>query len=144
MQRTHAELEAVTSAKQLDVSFSDSDIYSFYVLWEEAYSLYYLCFSLFLCPSNSFNTFEFVQVERQLTECSSSLKWNKERVKELEMKLTSMQQVGHVLVILYWIIVSFHFLCINYLMSTFCCYLWRSYFHQKLVLQPMKINFLLK
>lgn len=31
-------------------------------------------------------------VERRLNECSSSLKWNKERVKELEMKLTSMQQ----------------------------------------------------
>ncbi|XP_021635125.2 nuclear-pore anchor isoform X2 [Hevea brasiliensis] len=30
--------------------------------------------------------------ERQLNECSSSLKWHKERVKELELKLTSLQE----------------------------------------------------
>ncbi|KAJ8761339.1 hypothetical protein K2173_001395 [Erythroxylum novogranatense] len=35
---------------------------------------------------------KLADAEKQLTECSSSLKWNEERVKELEMKLTSVQE----------------------------------------------------
>ncbi|KAF8412623.1 hypothetical protein HHK36_000592 [Tetracentron sinense] len=35
---------------------------------------------------------KLADVERQFNECSSSLKWNKERVRELEMKLTSAQE----------------------------------------------------
>lgn len=34
-----------------------------------------------------------VQVERQFNECSSSLQWNKDRVRELEMKITALQEV---------------------------------------------------
>jgi hypothetical protein len=36
------------------------------------------------------------QVERQFSECSKSLQWNKDRVRELEMKLKSMQEVENV------------------------------------------------
>ncbi|OAY26505.1 nuclear-pore anchor [Manihot esculenta] len=35
---------------------------------------------------------KLVDAERQFNDCSSSLKWNKERVKELELKLTSLQE----------------------------------------------------
>ncbi|KAK6926183.1 Nucleoprotein TPR/MLP1 [Dillenia turbinata] len=35
---------------------------------------------------------KLADVERQYNECSSSLNWNKERVRELELKLTSLQQ----------------------------------------------------
>lgn len=35
---------------------------------------------------------KLVDVERQLNQCSSSLQWHKERVRELEMKLTSLQE----------------------------------------------------
>ncbi|XP_050233770.1 nuclear-pore anchor [Mercurialis annua] len=38
---------------------------------------------------------KLADVERQFDECSSSLKWNKERVKELELKLTTMQEELH-------------------------------------------------
>lgn len=39
------------------------------------------------------NFFFIFQVERELSECSKSLKWNKDRVRELELKLTSTQEV---------------------------------------------------
>lgn len=32
-------------------------------------------------------------MERQLNECSQSLQWNKDRIRELEMKLKSVQEV---------------------------------------------------
>jgi len=32
-------------------------------------------------------------MERQLNECSQSLQWNKDRVRELEIKLKSVQEV---------------------------------------------------
>ncbi|KAK4595107.1 hypothetical protein RGQ29_018748 [Quercus rubra] len=35
---------------------------------------------------------KLADVERQFNECSSSLQWHKERVRELEMKLTSLQE----------------------------------------------------
>ncbi|PON44121.1 Nucleoprotein TPR/MLP [Parasponia andersonii] len=35
---------------------------------------------------------KFTDIERQLDECSISLKWNKDRVRELETKLTSLQE----------------------------------------------------
>nr|POF20463.1 nuclear-pore anchor [Quercus suber] len=35
---------------------------------------------------------KLADVERQFSECSSSLQWHKERVRELEMKLTSLQE----------------------------------------------------
>ncbi|XP_059455352.1 nuclear-pore anchor isoform X2 [Corylus avellana] len=37
-------------------------------------------------------TTKLADVEREFNECSSSLQWNKERVRELEMKLTSLQE----------------------------------------------------
>lgn len=43
----------------------------------------------------NFNATPFIvhKVERQHAECSKSLKWNKERVKELETKLGSLKEV---------------------------------------------------
>ncbi|GMN60733.1 hypothetical protein TIFTF001_029810 [Ficus carica] len=38
---------------------------------------------------------KLADVQRQFDECSSSLKWNKDRVRELEMKLTSLQEELH-------------------------------------------------
>jgi len=34
-------------------------------------------------------------MERQFNQCSQSLQWNKDRVRELEMKLKSVQEVEH-------------------------------------------------
>lgn len=36
------------------------------------------------------------QVERQFSECSKSLQWNKDKVRELEMKLKSTQEVDNI------------------------------------------------
>ncbi|CAL5187045.1 unnamed protein product [Lathyrus oleraceus] len=42
--------------------------------------------------SESDTSSKLADVERQLSECSKSLQWNKDRVRELEMKLKSMQE----------------------------------------------------
>ncbi|MCH87234.1 nuclear-pore anchor-like protein, partial [Trifolium medium] len=39
---------------------------------------------------------KLADVERQFSECSKSLQWNKDRVRELEMKLKSTQEVENV------------------------------------------------
>ena len=113
------------STKHSDVSFYDGYfillILFFVSKKKHIHSITYASFSL--CSSNCYKTYEFVQVERRLNECSSSLKWNKERVKELEMKLTSMQQVGFVLVVLFELL--FH--AISFVSTTSWIFLYVTY-----------------
>lgn len=75
---------------------------------------YTFCFSTFsriAWLTLSSTIFVLCQVERKFSECSSSLNWNKERVRELEMKLSSLQEVSFVLFDLkIWFLLHFFFI----------------------------------
>lgn len=77
LRRKHTEFEADMSAKLADVSV--------FILWLWTTNV----------SDSPINFFFIFQVEREFSECSKSLKWNKDRVKELELKLTSAQVVWY-------------------------------------------------
>lgn len=75
LRRRHSDLESEMSAKLVDV---------------RPISYFYsnICLSVFFSPYSF-----FYQVEKNYIECSSSLNWHKERLRELETKIGSLQEV---------------------------------------------------
>jgi nucleoprotein TPR/epidermal growth factor receptor substrate 15 len=74
LRRRHSDLESEMSAKLVDV---------------RPISYFYsnICLSVFFSPYSF-----FYQVEKNYIECSSSLNWHKERLRELETKIGSLQE----------------------------------------------------
>ncbi|KAG5381277.1 hypothetical protein IGI04_029119 [Brassica rapa subsp. trilocularis] len=77
LRRRHSDLEAEMSAKLVDVRAY------FLMLCFDFLKVLFLYVSFFVIP---------YQVEKNYNECSSSLNWHKERLRELEAKITSLQE----------------------------------------------------
>ena len=78
LRRRHSDLEAEMSARLVDVRAY------FLMLCFDFLKVLFLYVSFFVIP---------YQVEKNYNECSSSLNWHKERLRELEAKITSLQEV---------------------------------------------------
>ena len=90
LRKKHTELDADMSSKLADVSKFNVAVEIFFPPKVNFVFLTFLCFNIDLIYCQHF------QVERQFSECSKSLQWNKDRVRELETKLKSMQEVENV------------------------------------------------